>query len=146
MVAGRNMHEAFAGRPRVWIPDVPSHPQWRCVGCLSDTLKSGRWCALGLPAARAEPRAAGILNGHIADDSPWAHLCGLLAATPPSCVVSVCQRPASPGVWLVLLTIASGPDWSDVSERAFEGIAAAVHALRDAIEGIVTADAAAEGA
>ncbi len=58
-------------------------------------------------------------------------------------MVSVCQRPASPDAWLVLLWLGSGPGYRDVSERAFEGIEAAVGALTVAIEGIVAADATA---
>lgn len=145
LVASRVMHEAFAGRPRPLVPGVPSDPQWRCVECLEATLTTGSWCAIGLPAATAEPRAAGILVGHGAGTSPWVQLCGLLAAVPERCVVSVCQRPASPGAWLVLLQISSGPDWRDVTERAFEGIAAAVASLTEALEAIVSADARSSG-
>ena len=137
------MHETLAGRPPIFGPDVAEPPQWRCTECVSTALRSGRWCALCHQAAAHDPRAAGIVNGHQTDHgSPWATLAGLLSVVPDAIMVSVCQRPATPDTWLVLLWLGAGTGRRDVTERAFDGIEAAVAALTDIIEGIITAESA----
>lgn len=141
LVAGRYVHEAFAGRPPIYGPDVRSDPQWRCAGCLEATLRTGRWAALGPTSAAADRGAVEDLAAIDGASSPWAQLCVRLGAVPDRMTVSVTQRPATPGVWLVLILLGEIPDFRSRTERAFDGIESAVEAIAEALDAIAAADA-----
>lgn len=133
----------MAGREPDADPAV-AELSWRCAECLPEALAAGRWCALGQAAPPGrDPRTAGVLASHTGTgSSPWAQLCGLLAAIPDSTVVSVARDLAEDDVWLVLAHTSTPPARPRRSELAVDGLPAAVEALTALVERGVRSSAA----